>query len=132
MKNKLKSITINDNEKFLRQISVPVDILNDNNLSKNIAVLDSFCRENDVMAMAAVQLGIPKRIIYLKNTNLEIIRKMQVNLQSEDERKYNESRILINPVIINRIGLTEYWEACASCLDNCGKVLRPYIIELEY
>ena len=79
MKNKLKSITINDNEKFLRQISVPVDILNDNNLSKNIAVLDSFCRENDVMAMAAVQLGIPKRIIYLKNTNLEIIRKMQVN-----------------------------------------------------
>ena len=132
MKNKLKSITINDNEKFLRQISVPVDILNDNNLSKNIAVLDSFCRENDVMAMAAVQLGIPKRIIYLKNTNLEIIRKMQVNLQSEDERKYNESRILINPVIINRIGLTEYWEACASCLDNCGKVLRLYIIELEY
>ena len=132
MKNKLKSITINDNEKFLRQISVPVDILNDNNLSKNIAVLDSFCRENDFMAMAAVQLGIPKRIIYLKNTNLEIIRKMQVNLQSEDERKYNESRILINPVIINRIGLTEYWEACASCLDNTGLVERPYKIEVEY
>lgn len=46
---------------------------------------------------------------------------MQTNSQSEDEQKYNESRILINPIIINKEGLTEYWEACASCLDNCGR-----------
>ena len=39
---------------------------------------------------------------------------------------------MINPVVINREGLTEYWEACASCLDNCGRVLRPYIINLKY
>ena len=130
MKN--KPITINDNESFLRQISTMVDIKNDSELVKDIEVLDCFCKENDVMAMAAVQLGIPKRIVYLKNTNLDIINKMQTNSQSEDEQKYNESRILINPVIINREGLTEYWEACASCLDNCGRVLRPYIINLEY
>ena len=72
MTNKLKSITINDNEVFLRQISENVDIKNDNELSYDIAVLDSFCKENSVMAMAAVQLGIPKRIVYLKNTNLDI------------------------------------------------------------
>lgn len=132
MENKLKSITIDDNEEFLRQVSKSVDIKNDGELTKNIAILDSFCRENDVMAMAAVQLGIPKRIIYLKNTNLDIINKMQTNSQTENENQYNESRVLINPTIINREGLTEYWEACASCLDNCGKVFRPYIINLKY
>ena len=130
--NEIKSITIADNEEFLRQKSAIVDIKNDMDLNKNIKVLDKFCKANDVMAMAAVQLGIPKRIVYLKNTNLDIINKMQDNTVSQEEMDYNESRVLINPTIINREGLTEYWEACASCLDNCGRVLRPYKIELEY
>lgn len=132
MENELKSITINDNEEFLRQISLAVDIENDNELIDNINTLSSFCKENDVMAMAAVQLGIPKRIVYLKNTNLDIINKMQTDSQTEDENQYDESRVLINPIIIKREGLTEYWEACASCLDNCGRVLRPYIVNLKY
>lgn len=130
--NIIKSITIADNEAFLRQISTPVNMESDKNLSKNIEILDKFCKENEVMAMAAVQLGIPKRIIYLKNTNLDIINKMQNDSVSNKEKNYNESRILINPVIIDRQGLTEYWEACASCLDNCGRVLRPYKINVEY
>ena len=130
--NIIKSITIADNEPFLRQISTPVNIESDKNLIKNIEILDKFCKENEVMAMAAVQLGIPKRIIYLKNTNLDIINKMQNDSVSNKEKNYNESRILINPVIIDRQGLTEYWEACASCLDNCGRVLRPYKINVEY
>lgn len=130
--NIIKSITIADNEAFLRQISTPVNIESDKNLIKNIEILDKFCKENEVMAMAAVQLGIPKRIIYLKNTNLDIINKMQNDSVSNKEKNYNESRILINPIIIDRQGLTEYWEACASCLDNCGRVLRPYKINVEY
>ena len=128
---KIKAITIADNEAFLRQISIPVD-LGDNELSKNISVLEQFCKENDVMAMAAVQLGIPKRLVYLKNTNLEIINKMQSNSETEEEKNYNEARVLINPVIISREGLTDYWEACASCLDNMGHVKRPYKIVVEY
>ena len=127
---KLKAITIADNEAFLRQKSAPVD-LKDNKLSNNISVLDQFCKENDVMAMAAIQLGIPKRLIYLKNTNLEIINKMQSNRATEEEQNYNESRVLINPVIKSREGLTDYWEACASCLDNIGHVKRPYKIGLK-
>ena len=127
----MKAITIYDNEQFLRQISKEVDF-NDPNLEDYIIVLDKFCKENEVMAMASVQLGIPKRLIYLKNTNLDIINKMQSNLETEEERQYNESRILINPTIIKKEGLTEYWEACASCVDNCGRVLRPYEITLEY
>lgn len=129
---KIESITIEDNEEYLRQISKEVDIKNDKELMSDISVLDEYCKENAVMAMAAVQLGIPKRMIYLKNTNLDIINKMQANTVSEEEKNYNEAKILINPVITNREGLTDYWEACASCLDNFGRVLRPYKIELEY
>lgn len=127
----IKAITIKDNEKYLRQISKPVD-LNDNNLYSDIAVLEEFCKENDVLAMAAVQLGIPKRIIYLKNTDLDIINKIQKDAATGNEKKHNEARILINPVIIKKIGLTDYWESCASCLNFMGFVKRPYKILVEY
>ena len=130
--NKIKSITIAENEPYLRQISIPVDVLNDENLDSDIDVLKQFCKENEVMAMAAVQLGISKRLVYIKNTNLDIINKLQNNSINNDEKNYDEARVLINPIIINREGLTEYWEACASCLENCGRVLRPYKIDLEY
>lgn len=82
--------------------------------------------------MAAVQVGIPKRLIYLKNTNLEIVEKHQRDEKTEEEKNYNERKILINPVITSKEGLTEYWETCASCLDNMGLVKRPYKITVEY
>lgn len=129
---RLKSITIEDNEKWLRQVSTSVNIKEDKDLNDNIKTLEQFCEENEVMAMAAIQLGIPKRLVYLKNTNLDIINKMQTDSTTEEEQSYNESRVLINPVVLNREGLAEYWEACASCLDNCGRVYRPYKIDLEY
>ena len=132
MGDKIESITIADNESYLRQISHDVDILKDENLKEDIKVLEKYCIENEVMAMAAVQLGILKRLVYLKNTNLDIINKMQTDESTEEYLNYNEARVLINPVIINREGLTEYWEACASCLDYCGLVYRPYKIDLEY
>ncbi len=127
----MKAITIKDNEKYLRQISKPVE-LNDKELNDNIKVLEKYCKENEVLAMAAVQLGIPKRLIYLKNTNLDIINKMQRNIETEEDKKHNEERILINPTIIKREGITYYWESCASCLDNMGYVKRPYKIIVEY
>ena len=129
---KLKSITIADDEKWLRQVSAPVNIDTDKDLKDNIKTLEQYCMENEVMAMAAIQLGIPKRLVYLKNTNLDIINKIQTDSTTEEEQNYNESRVLINPVVLNREGLTEYWEACASCLDDCGRVYRPYKIDLEY
>lgn len=132
MENNLRLVTIADNEAYLRQKSVTIDIVTDENLKNDINVLEQYCKSNEVMGMAAIQLGIPKRLIYLKNTNLDIIKKEQTNSITEEEKNYNEARILINPVIIDREGLTEYWESCASCLDNCGRVLRPYKINLEY
>ena len=71
---KLQSITIENNEQYLRKISKKVNIT-DPELHNNIVVLQNYCMQNDVMAMAAVQLGIPKRIVYVKNTNLDILNK---------------------------------------------------------
>ena len=127
----IKVVTIADNEEYLRQVSLPVRVP-DESLKKDIELLENYCKEYEVLAMAAVQLGIPKRIIYLKNTNLDIVNKIQDDSVSEEEKNYNEARVLINPVIISREGLTDYWESCASCLDNFGHVRRPYKITLEY
>lgn len=125
-------ITIYDDEAYLRQISKEVDIEQDTDLKKDIEVLEKFCLKNTVLAMAAVQLGIPKRLIYLKNTDLDVVNRINSNSSLESDDNYNEAKVLINPVIISREGLTEYWEACASCVDNMGLVKRPYKIEVEF
>ena len=119
----IKRITIEDNEPFLRQVSKEVDF-NDTSYLEDIKKLEYFCTHNEVFAMAAVQIGIPKRIIYLRNTTLD-----------EDkygDLSYNEKRVFINPVIISRKGRTRYLEACASCMDYAGVVERPYKMEVEY
>ena len=136
---KLQSITIEKNEKYLRQISKLVDI-KDPELHNNIVVLQDYCMQNEVMAMAAVQLGIPKRIVYLKNTNLEILNKRLTDDGKEETKDYNEAKVLINPEILSKEGLTTFWEACASCswYENgvekwyTGKVERPYKIKVKY
>jgi len=82
----IKAITIAEDEAYLRQISTLVD-LSDKYLHDDIEKLEEFCKENEVMAMAAVQLGIPKRLVYLKNTNLDIVNKIQTNNTTEEEKK---------------------------------------------
>lgn len=125
----MKALTILEDEAFLRQKSSIVD-LNDKDLKKDIEIIEEYCMSHDVLAMASVQLGIPKRIVYLKNTNLDMVKKIEKD--EELKNSYNEAKILINPVVIKKEGLTKYWEACASCLDNVGLVKRPYKIYLEY
>lgn len=127
----IKVITIYDDENYLRQVSAPVD-LKDKDLDMDIEKLEKYCLENDVYAMASVQIGIPKRLVYLKNTSIDYARKIQNNTVTEEEKNFSEARVLINPVIKSREGLTTYWENCASCLDNMGLVKRPYKIEVEY
>lgn len=136
---KLQSITIEKNERYLRQISKKVNI-SDPELHNNIVVLQDYCMQNDVMAMAAIQLGIPKRIVYVKNTNLDILNKRLTDEGKEETKDYNEAKVLINPEILSREGITIFWEACASCSWNegkikkwyTGKVKRPYKIKVKY
>lgn len=119
----IESKTIQNDEKFLRQISKEVDLTNDD-YKEIIKLLHDYCIENNnkTLAIASVQLGIPLRLVYLRNTSLEEI------FNSERD----ESKILINPKVLRREGITRYWEACASCLDYFGLVERPYRIEVEY
>ena len=119
---KIERKTIENDEQYLRQISIPV-LFNDINYKKEIELLENYCIETECFALAAVQIGIPKRIVYLKNTNLNI---------STEDINYNEAKVLINPVIISRRGHTKFWENCFSCLDNMGLVNRPYEMVVEY
>ena len=136
---KLRSITIEDSEQYLRQISKKVNMA-DPELHNNIVVLRQYCMENEVLAMAGVQLGIPKRLVYLKNTNLDIINRRLTEEGREETSDYNEDRVLINPEIVSKEGLTTFWEACASCCNikdgvmnlYNGKVKRPYKIRVRY
>ena len=118
----IKRKTILNDEEYLRQISQPVDLSNES-YKEEIKLLEQFCLDTECFALAAVQIGIPKRIIYLKNTTLDI---------PLEEKGYNESKVLINPIVVSRKGHTRYWEACLSCLDNMGLVSRPYEITVEY
>ena len=136
---KLQSITIENNEQYLRQISKRV-ITSDPELHNNIVVLQDYCMQNEVMAMAAIQLGIPKRIVYVKNTNLSILSKRLTEAGKEETKDYNEAKVLINPEIISKEGITTFWEGCASCSwfegnikkSYIGKVKRPYKIKVKY
>ena len=118
----IKRKTILNDEEYLRQISQPVD-LNNENYKEEVKLLEKFCLETECFALAAVQIGIPKRMIYLKNTTLDV---------PLENMNYNESKILINPVVISRKGHTKFWEACLSCLDNMGLVNRPYEMTIQY
>lgn len=112
----MEAITIKQNEEYLRQISKYLDI-NDPHLLNYIWTLKTYCLFNNVLAMAGIQLGIDKRIVQLKNYSIV---------------KYYGIRTLINPVIIKKEGLTQFWEGCASCPDQIGLVNRPYRVTVQY
>ncbi len=118
----LKALTIKDDEKFLRQISSAVDF-KDKNLAQNLKDIKEYCAANDgLYAMACIQLGVPKRIVYIKST-----KPNDTTANAE-----NEQVLMINPEIISKKGKTEFWEACVSGLDNFGLVERPYEIVVKY
>ena len=63
---------------------------------------------------------------------MDIVNKRTTEEGRAETQNYNESKVLINPVIVSKEGLTTYWEACASCKGFTGKVKRPYRIRVKY
>lgn len=118
----LCALTIKDSESFLRQQSNEVDFL-DKDLQQNLSDIKEYCEANDgLYALACIQLGIPKRIVYIKSTK-----------PNDTGANSKENQILmINPEIISKKGKTEFWEACVSGLENFGLVERPYEIVVKY
>ena len=98
-------ITTIDNEKYLRQISTEVDFTKDD-VEYYIESLKEYCHNNIVFALAPVQIGIPKRIIYIRNTTPNM----------DNNENHDEEVIYINPTIINTQGHTRFLEGCASCI----------------
>ena len=124
----LKRITIEDNEEYLRQISLDVDLEKDD-YKKYIEYLREFCVNNEVYALAPVQVGIPKRIIYIRNTTTDMTKN--------NDNTYSEDIVYINPVIRNMYGHTQFLEGCASCKYSNGDYItgvidRPYKIDIDY
>ena len=113
--------TIKNDEEFLRQVSARV--FEDDPIDEYIKMLKEFCKETECYALAANQIGIQKRIIYLKNTTQDI---------PLENINYDEEKIIINPLVLSKKGKTKYWESCLSCLDFMGLVTRPHEIELLY
>ena len=74
---------------------------------------------NDVMAMAGVQLGIPKRIIYVKNTNLDILNKRLTDEGKEETKNYNEAKVLLNPEMISKNEMIS-----SPISQNCLEILK--------
>lgn len=105
---------------FLRQKSKEVNLKED--LTKEIEDLEKYVLETNGFAIAAIQLGYNNRVVYVRCTDYK----------RYDEEGYNEAEVLINPVITKREGLTTYWEACLSCMNNTAIVCRPYKIQLSY
>ncbi|HBA37192.1 MAG TPA: hypothetical protein DCY94_00580 [Firmicutes bacterium] len=128
---KLDRKTIEHDEEYLRQISSLIDFKKDD--YKNIVDnLQDYCLNHAVYALAPVQIGIPKRIIYVKNTSS--------NMENNVTENYDENVIYINPEIIETKGKTKFLEACQSCTYTRGnktfyyacEVERPYSIKIEY
>ena len=120
---KLIRKTIEKDEEFLRQVSTEIDFKKDDYISY-INQLKEYCKNDAVYALAPIQIGIPKRMIYLRNTSSDMTKNT--------DSTYDESIILINPTIIKMKGHTKFLERCASCLDYVGTVDRPYSVEVEY
>ena len=124
----LKRITIEDNEGYLRQVSQNVDFSNDEYL-KEIDDLREHCLNNDLYALAPVQIGIPKRVIFIRNTSSDMTKN--------NDKSYNEELLYINPIIKKMYGHTSFLEGCGSCMYSNGNYIvgivdRPYKIEVEY
>lgn len=121
MKIELK--TIKNDEEYLRQVSSEVNFDTDNYM-EYIEMLKEYCQNSAVFALAPVQIGIPKRMIYFKNTS--------PNMDKNKDWNYDESIVLINPVVIETKGRTRFLERCASCMDLVGTVTRPYSVKVQY
>ena len=112
----IKTILTEPN-KILRQISQPVEKVGDEERELIRDMLETMYFANGI-GLAAIQIGIPKRIIVM-------------DLSKKDEKK--EPRYFINPIIKNKNKkLATYEEGCLSVPGQFAEIDRPSECEVEY
>jgi peptide deformylase len=110
-----KIITVPD--KILRKISTPIDNVG-NHEKKLIDDLFESMYDSNGIGLAAIQIGVPKRVIVLDVSNKD---------------KEKNPMCFINPVIKKKSeSLSIYEEGCLSIPDTFIEIERPSICEVEY
>jgi len=112
----VKSILTEPN-KLLRQISKPVDRVGRDEQQLMDDMLETMYAANGI-GLAAIQIGIPKRIIVMDI--------------SKDENK-KEPRYFVNPIIQNKDKIKSiYEEGCLSVPNQFAEIERPKNCDIEY
>ena len=102
---------------LLRQISKPVDKVSDEERLLMDDMLETMYAANGI-GLAAIQIGIPKRIIVM-------------DICKEENKK--EPRYFVNPVIKNKdILKSTYEEGCLSVPNQFAEVDRPKKCDIEF
>ena len=112
----VKTILTEPNQ-LLRQVSKPVKKVGLEEQQLMDDMLETMYSANGI-GLAAIQIGIPKRIIVMDI--------------SKDEKK-KEPRYFVNPVIINKDDLkSTYEEGCLSVPNQFAEIDRPKKCDVEY
>ena len=112
----IKTILTEPN-KILRQISKRVEKVGEEEKKIMDDMLETMYQANGI-GLAAIQIGIPKRIIV-------------IDLAKGEEKK--NPMYFVNPVIKNKNqNLATYEEGCLSVPDQFAEVDRPSTCEVEY
>ena len=110
-------IILTEPNKLLRQISKTVEKVGDAERVLMDDMLETMY-EAPGIGLAAIQIGVPKRIIVM-------------DISRDEDKK--EPRFFVNPVIKNRNKeKVKYEEGCLSVPDQFAEIERPNACEVEY
>ena len=103
--------------KLLRQVSLPVEKVRNEERRLMDDMLETMYEAKGI-GLAAIQIGVPKRIIVM-------------DLSKEEGKK--EPRYFVNPIIKNKSEkISTYEEGCLSVVSVFAEVDRPSTCEVEY
>jgi peptide deformylase len=110
-------IILTEPNKLLRQVSLPVKNVGKEEQKLMDDMLETMYAANGI-GLAAIQIGIPKRIIVM-------------DISKDENNK--EPLYFVNPVIKNKdISKSTYEEGCLSVPNQFAEIDRPKNCEVEY
>ena len=110
-------IILTEPNKILRQVSLPVEKVGNEERQLMDDMLETMYDEKGI-GLAAIQIGVPKRIIVMDIGNRE---------------KEKEPMYFVNPIIKNKnSNHSTYEEGCLSVPNQFAEVNRPSTCEIEF
>ena len=107
--------------KILRQVSNPVENVGDDEKKLMKDMLETMYAANGI-GLAAVQIGVPKRIIVL-----------DISKDISKEKNEKKPMYFVNPIIIYKNNdMSIYEEGCLSVPNQFAEVNRPNKCDVEY